>query len=410
MPAKIPTESSSCKAMGTSVFCDAQNIQGVEFSLHHPADEEMTKIITAEGENINKLEKADILELTVRHLHRITKPHDPTEEVQRFQAGFTQCASEACGFLLSLPGLDTRVGKRLVEHLGKRISQSLEANPALLLSNGESFSPAGGYERDDYATLPRDARVPSSLGSATQDSLRSGVADNASSQSSAMMLPQSNPGMSLNLPNSSLHPYTCDEGGQGSRPYPKLMCPQPTRPLMLSIPPERAGFGVPMSFPSSLSPETSMSRSPGVSMSGTSNAGSMPLLSPATSSSIVGEMDTRQDRMAISPGALSMDGSSSCHSEDMWRPCPINYMKNEITNDRQLVQCMISDGSCPPNGCPPWRCQQDSAVIHGYCCGCARPTDNVPFVTCRPDLRCPLSSEPLCTDYNFMMDCCCTGP
>lgn len=39
----------------------------------------------AEGENINKLEKADILELTVRHLHRITKPHDPTEEVQRFQ-------------------------------------------------------------------------------------------------------------------------------------------------------------------------------------------------------------------------------------------------------------------------------------------------------------------------------------
>ncbi|KAI5748619.1 hypothetical protein M8J76_000644 [Diaphorina citri] len=117
-----------------------------------------------------------------------------------------------------------------------------------------------------------------------------------------------------------------------------------------------------------------------------------------------------------------------------------------------------SDGSCPPNGCPPWRCQQDSAVIHGYCCGCARPTglfnlfgnrvtrgphkkfycpsrgcpawscqddssiihgyccgcahpdDNVPFVTCRPDLRCPLSSEPLCTDYNFMMDCCCTGP
>ncbi|KAI5712971.1 hypothetical protein M8J75_012694 [Diaphorina citri] len=320
----------------------------------------MVGALEAEGENINKLEKADILELTVRHLHRITKPHDPTEEVQRFQAGFTQCASEACGFLLSLPGLDTRVGKRLVEHLGKRISQSLEANPALLLSNGESFSPAGGYERDDYATLPRDARVPSSLGSATQDSLRSGVADNASSQSPAMMLPQSNPGISLNIPNSSLHPYQFryfdsnygqnhqgetsaqdmpessspqpepskppsttpahSSGGQGSRPYPKLMCPQPTRPLMLSIPPERAGFGVPMSFQSSLSPETSMSRSPGVSMSGTSNAGSMPLLSPATSSSIVGEMDTRQDRMAISPGALSMDGSSSCHSEDMWRP------------------------------------------------------------------------------------------
>uniref|UniRef100_A0A8D9AWT9 Secreted protein n=1 Tax=Cacopsylla melanoneura TaxID=428564 RepID=A0A8D9AWT9_9HEMI len=67
-------------------------------------------------------------------------------------------------------------------------------------------------------------------------------------------------------------------------------------------------------------------------------------------------------------------------------------------------------GYCPPNRCPDWRCQDDSAVIHGWCCGCARPSDNVPFVTCRPDLRCPISAEPLCTDYNFMMDCCCTGP
>ncbi|KAL1465377.1 hypothetical protein WDU94_004956, partial [Cyamophila willieti] len=56
------------------------------------------------------------------------------------------------------------------------------------------------------------------------------------------------------------------------------------------------------------------------------------------------------------------------------------------------------DGVCPANSCPPWRCQDDSAVIHGYCCGCARPSDNVPFVTCRPDLRCPISAEPLCTD------------
>uniref|UniRef100_A0A8D9F053 Uncharacterized protein n=1 Tax=Cacopsylla melanoneura TaxID=428564 RepID=A0A8D9F053_9HEMI len=65
---------------------------------------------------------------------------------------------------------------------------------------------------------------------------------------------------------------------------------------------------------------------------------------------------------------------------------------------------------CPSRGCPNWSCQDDSSVIHGYCCGCAHPDDNVPFVTCRPDLRCPISAEPLCTDYNFMMDCCCTGP
>ncbi|GBP12798.1 hypothetical protein EVAR_6122_1 [Eumeta japonica] len=25
------------------------------------------------------------------------------------------------------------------------------------------------------------------------------------------------------------------------------------------------------------------------------------------------------------------------------------------------------------NGCPPRSCGDDEAVIHGYCCGCARP-------------------------------------
>jgi len=35
------------------------------------------------------------------------------------QAGFSQCATEACQFLLSLPGLDARVGRRLVAHLGQ---------------------------------------------------------------------------------------------------------------------------------------------------------------------------------------------------------------------------------------------------------------------------------------------------
>lgn len=77
--------------------------------------------LEADGENINKLEKADILELTVRHLKRISRLQDPMQEAHRFQAGFSQCASEACIFLGSLPGMNSTVGKRLIEHLKQSI-------------------------------------------------------------------------------------------------------------------------------------------------------------------------------------------------------------------------------------------------------------------------------------------------
>ncbi|XP_050544422.1 enhancer of split mgamma protein-like [Daktulosphaira vitifoliae] len=86
----------------------------------------MFTALEAEGENVDKLEKADILEFTVKHLQKITK-RDPIEEAYKFQEGFSHCASEACSFLLSLPGLDSVVGRRLVEYLAKSVSRALES-------------------------------------------------------------------------------------------------------------------------------------------------------------------------------------------------------------------------------------------------------------------------------------------
>ena len=82
----------------------------------------MTVALQAEGENVSKLEKADILELTVRHLHKLNQNRrllvrNPLEELQRFQAGYSSCAQEAATFLLSAPGVDLRVGQRLLGHL-----------------------------------------------------------------------------------------------------------------------------------------------------------------------------------------------------------------------------------------------------------------------------------------------------
>ncbi|XP_052756340.1 uncharacterized protein LOC113516500 [Galleria mellonella] len=58
------------------------------------------------------------------------------------------------------------------------------------------------------------------------------------------------------------------------------------------------------------------------------------------------------------------------------------------------------------NGCPPRSCEDDEAIIHGYCCGCAYTLDKLP-VMCPEFLQCPLNLHGLCHDYEYMMRCCC---
>ena len=85
----------------------------------------MTAALTSQGENVSKLEKADILELTVNHLNKmhqarrlmVSTNRNPLEEIHRFQAGYSSCAQEAASFLLATPGVDARVSQRLLSHL-----------------------------------------------------------------------------------------------------------------------------------------------------------------------------------------------------------------------------------------------------------------------------------------------------
>ena len=97
----------------------------------------MTVALQAEGENVSKLEKADILELTVRHLHKLNQAkrltlRNPLEELQRFQAGYSSCAQEAATFLLSTPGVDVRLSQRLLGHLSSTAGPAMAANMAPL--------------------------------------------------------------------------------------------------------------------------------------------------------------------------------------------------------------------------------------------------------------------------------------
>ncbi|XP_018335188.1 enhancer of split mbeta protein-like [Agrilus planipennis] len=89
----------------------------------------MVTALQSEGENVSKLEKADILELTVRHLHNLKRQHQlilPSEQsyADRFRAGFTHCAQEVSQFLSSPKDcVDPAAGRKLLQHLGSCMRQ-----------------------------------------------------------------------------------------------------------------------------------------------------------------------------------------------------------------------------------------------------------------------------------------------
>merc|ERR1712012_206282 len=72
----------------------------------------MVFALQAEGESISKLEKADVLELTVRHLRKLKRQQmlslNPALEMDRYRAGFTTCATEVSRSLAS-SGVDISI-------------------------------------------------------------------------------------------------------------------------------------------------------------------------------------------------------------------------------------------------------------------------------------------------------------
>jgi len=131
----------------------------------------MTVALQAEGENVSKLEKADILELTVRHLHKLNQSRrllvrNPLEDLQKFQAGYSSCAQEAATFLLSTPGVDVRLSQRLLGHLSSTAGPAMAANMVPLSLNLPAVSqlsrrfsppppPAGAYPASPLPLVPK---------------------------------------------------------------------------------------------------------------------------------------------------------------------------------------------------------------------------------------------------------------
>ncbi|GAB0099486.1 Orange domain [Sergentomyia squamirostris] len=103
----------------------------------------MTGALQTEGENVAKLEKADILELTVRHLHTLRRQNALTVRPEhtyadRFKAGFRHCAAEVTTFL---SGIDQATRMHLASHLSGCIRRLEVAQPPAVWVAPRTMSP-----------------------------------------------------------------------------------------------------------------------------------------------------------------------------------------------------------------------------------------------------------------------------
>ncbi|XP_073529111.1 transcription cofactor HES-6-like isoform X2 [Phyllobates terribilis] len=91
----------------------------------------------------SKLEKADILEMTVRYLENIQKTRTTGETSQivdsqlRFSTGYIQCMHELHNLLLNCDWMDQALGARLLNHLLKSLPKAMDAKSELPFMNEE---------------------------------------------------------------------------------------------------------------------------------------------------------------------------------------------------------------------------------------------------------------------------------
>ncbi|CAG9767099.1 unnamed protein product [Ceutorhynchus assimilis] len=114
----------------------------------------MVTALQSEGENVSKLEKADILELTVRHLHKLRRQqrlsYNPVVDADRFRAGYTHCANEVSRCLAGTPGVDVHLGTTLMTHLGHRLNEMDKVSP-LVINVPSPYTPPGSPSPHSYA-------------------------------------------------------------------------------------------------------------------------------------------------------------------------------------------------------------------------------------------------------------------
>ena len=107
----------------------------------------MMHALQTEGENISKLEKADVLELTVRHLRKLKAANSlgvspVVPYAQRFRGGYSSCAAEVSRFLASPgSGMDQSVSQSLLSRLAASVRTLDTLPPSVIAMTAERYPP-----------------------------------------------------------------------------------------------------------------------------------------------------------------------------------------------------------------------------------------------------------------------------
>ncbi|KAL3862404.1 hypothetical protein ACJMK2_008373 [Sinanodonta woodiana] len=126
-------------------------------------------VMKAEGACHNKMEKADILEMTVRHLRHLQKQQYtgpiPSDVSSKYRMGYTECASEIRRLLESIETVDVEAKTRVIQHLANCVCKIVPPdNPGI-----HSSTPLSTAKVSQFVEIRPSKVINSSPNSSTHD-------------------------------------------------------------------------------------------------------------------------------------------------------------------------------------------------------------------------------------------------
>lgn len=119
----------------------------------------MVATLESEGEHVTRLEKADILELTVSHLQKMKQQrklnsngNSTMNQAEGFRSGYIHAVNEVSKSLSELPGVNVSLGTQLMTHLGQRLNQlQPPVKPSLPVTSPLTVQIAAAQLRGQYS-------------------------------------------------------------------------------------------------------------------------------------------------------------------------------------------------------------------------------------------------------------------
>lgn len=112
-----------------------------------------------EGAPIVKMEKTDILEMTVKYLRNVKKSSVVSEQ-ESFRRGYINAANDVSRTLAFIPQMDISIGKKIMTHLGLQLSQMTEQPIAKVKFSSPSPASSGYGSESDNESVNGDVWRP----------------------------------------------------------------------------------------------------------------------------------------------------------------------------------------------------------------------------------------------------------